>query len=110
MRLGIQIGQEVMHSADHGILAGGQLVHLRVFQEKISLAHSALYLDDGVAHHAAEPCLGFGPVNNLLDGRIHQSAVKHCRIMAPATPFGSFGTRNLLHVLNALAIPLIVER
>src|SRR5713226_3843136 len=90
-------------------LTGCQLVQLGVFQIKISLTHRALHVGDGMTHHAAQPGLRLGTVYDLFDGSVHQSAVEHGRIVAPSAPLGRFGADRILHVLNALAVPLVVE-
>src|SRR5438046_10368693 len=63
-----------------------------------------------MAHQPAEPRLRLRAMHDLLDRYVHQSAVEHCRIVAAAAPFGRLGADGVLHVLNAFAIPLIVER
>src|ERR1700685_3850261 len=62
-----------------------------------------------MTHHAAQPSLGLGPDTDLLDGRTHQAAVEHGGIVASATPLGRLGANRVLHILDALAVPLIVE-
>src|SRR5271167_2982201 len=84
-------------------------MQLRIFEIEIRLAHSALHAGNGVAHHAAKSGLRGGRVNNLLDGRIHFAAIKKGWIMASGAPFRRLGAYRVLHVLDALAIPLIVE-
>src|SRR5579863_6929901 len=85
-------------------------MQLGVFEIEISLPHTALHVGDRVAHHATKSGLRLGTVHDLLYRRIHQSTVKHGGIVASAAPFGGFGTDRVLHVLDTLAIPLIVER
>ena len=106
---GIQIDQKIVQRAHHGILARCHLVKSRILEVKVPLAHGALHLRDGVAHHAAQASLRFGPVNDLLDRRIHQAAVEHGRIMAPAAPLRGLRAYYILHVLDTFAIPLVVE-
>ena len=110
MRLGIESDAEIVQPADHGILAGGELVHLRIVEHEVALAHGALHFDDGVAHHAPQPGLRLRTVHDLLDRRIHHAAVKHRGIMTACAPLGRPRALDVLHVLDTLAIPLIVER
>ncbi len=56
------------------------------------------------------PACASGRCTNLLDGRIHFTRVKHGGIVATAAPFGGLGADRILHVLDTLAVPLIVER
>src|SRR5208337_478945 len=47
---------------------------------------------------------------DLLDRSIHQAAVQHCWIVASAAPFRRLGANRVLHILDRLAVPLVVER
>ena len=110
VRLGVQANQEVVERTDHRIFASRQFMKLRVLQEKITLAHSAFHLHDAVAHQASETRAGFRTAHNLFDRRIEQAAVEQRRIVATGAPFRRLHARDFLHVLDALAVPLVVER
>ncbi len=110
MRFRIELDHEIVQGTHQGILAGRKFVQLWIFEIKVSLPHRALYVGNGVAHHAAESSLRFGRVNDLLDRSIHLSGIENCRVMAPSAPFGRLGADRILHVLDRLAIPLIIER
>src|ERR1700676_3056296 len=109
VRLGIQTNHEIVQAADDGIFAGGEFVEFWIFEDEIALAHGAFHLDDAVAHHATEAGAGFGLVDVLLDGRVHHAAEEQGGIVAAGAPFGLFHAVDFLHVLDAFAIPLIVE-
>src|SRR5215467_9758126 len=49
-------------------------------------------------------------MNDLLYRCVHQTAVEHRGIVTSAAPFRRLRPCYVLHVLNRLAIPLIVER
>src|SRR5438445_4895181 len=49
-------------------------------------------------------------MHDLLDRRVHETAVQHRRVMAAAAPLRGLGANRVLHVLDRLAIPLVVER
>src|SRR6202521_423019 len=85
-------------------------MQLGIFEIKIALPHAALHVGNGVAHHAAQPSLPLGTVHVLLYRRIHQAAVEHGGIVASPAPLGRLSPNRILHILDALAIPLIVER
>ncbi len=85
-------------------------MQLGIFQEKVALAHGALHFHDAVAHQAAHARARFRPVHNLLDRCIEQAAVEQRGVVAARAPFGGAHTGNVLHVFDALAIPLIIER
>src|SRR5262249_17256384 len=99
-----------MHRPHEPIVTGCQLVKLWIFEVEITLTHRTFHIGDGVAHHATEPSLRLGPMDDLFEGVSHKAAIQHGRIGASATPLRGLGAYTVLHVLNALAIPLIVER
>ena len=99
-----------MQRALDRILRSRQLVQLGILQIEIALAHGALHFGDGVTHHATEARLRLRAVHDLLDRSIHQTAVEDGRIVASAAPFRRLGADRILHVLDRLAVPLIVER
>jgi hypothetical protein len=110
MWLRVQARHEIVQAPDHRIAACRQRVELWIFQQEIALAHGALHIHDAVAHHAAQTSPGFGLVDVLRDGLIHHAAEQQCRIVAASAPFGRLHAIHFLHVLNAFAVPLIVER
>src|SRR6266481_4160948 len=110
MRLRVQANHEIVQAANDGIFAGGKFVELRIFENEIALAHRAFYLNDAVAHHAAEACAGFRLVDVLLDGRVHHAAEEESGIVAASAPLGLLYAVDFLHVFDAFAIPLIVKR
>src|ERR1051325_9965458 len=62
-----------------------------------------------MTHHAAQSRTGLRTVHNLLNRCVEQPAVEESRIMATCAPFGGLHSHNVLHVFDALSIPLIVE-
>ena len=84
-------------------------MQLGIFQIEITLTHGAFHICNGVAHHAPQSGLRLGAMHDLFYRRIHQSAVEHGRIMTAPAPFGRLSANPVLHVFNALAVPLIVE-
>src|SRR5216683_4513194 len=84
-------------------------MEFRIFENEIALAHGAFHLNNAVAHHATEAGAGFGLVDVLLDGRVHHAAEQQGGIVAAGAPFGLFYAVDFLHVLDAFAVPLIVE-
>src|SRR5579872_333059 len=99
-----------MQKALYRSLVSCKLMQLGILEIKITLPHRAFHMRDRVAHHAAQPSLRFWAMHDLFDRRIHQSAVKHSRIMTTAAPLRRARADGVLHVLNALAIPLVVKR
>src|SRR5205085_9025963 len=74
------------------------------------LPHRALHPSNGVAHHASQAGLRFRSMHKFLDRSVHLAGIEHRRIMTPAAPFRRPCADRVLHVLDALAIPLIVKR
>ena len=108
--LGIQLGEIIVNAADEWIFAGGKFVQRGIFELEIGLAHRAFHLRDRVAHHAAEAGLRGRCVFDLADRTIELAAVEQRGIVAAGAPFGRLHADYFLHVLDALAIPGIIER
>jgi len=87
MRFGIQFHQEIMHGSHETGFCWPPIHAAGIFEIKISLAHRAFYVGDGVAHHAPQPGLRFGAMNDLFDWRVHQPAVENGGVVAAAAPF-----------------------
>ena len=107
--LGIQFGEVIVNAPDDGILAGGKFVQCGIFELEIGLAHRAFHLCDRVAHHAAEAGLSGRRVFDFADGAIEHAAIKESWIVAAGAPFRWLHAGYILHVLDAFAIPRIVE-
>src|SRR5580692_10072900 len=108
--LRIKFYQKIVQQSLKRIFGRGQFVQLGIFEIKVTLPHAALHVGNRMAHHATQPGLRLWAVNDLLDRRIHQAAVKHRGIVASAAPLRRLGANRVLHILDALAVPLIVER
>src|SRR5215471_8159992 len=63
-----------------------------------------------MADHAAHAGLGRRSEDPVFDRRVEVAGEEKGGIVASGTPFGSLHAIDFLHVLDALAIPLIVER
>src|SRR5579863_707399 len=85
-------------------------MQLGIFEIKIALSHAAFHVSDRMTHHATQSGLRFGTMNDLLDWRIHQAAVENSRVVASAAPLRRLRANRVLHILDALAVPLIVKR
>src|SRR6266568_9347956 len=109
VRLRIEANHKIVELADERTIAGCELMQLRIFQEEVALAHGAFDLGDAVAHEAAETGAGFRATHDLLDRGVKQAAVEERGIVATGAPFRGTHAGNALHVLDALAVPLIVE-
>ena len=109
MRLGIEVDQEIVQASHDWIFRRRQFVQLGIFQVKVALAHGAFHTCDGMAHHATQSGLSFRSMHDLLDWSIHQPGIQDGRVVAPAAPLGRLGADRVLHVLNRLAVPLVIE-
>src|ERR1700689_5173301 len=81
----------------------------RVLELEISLTHRAFHSCDRMAHHAAEAGLARGRIFNFADRTVKHAAVEQRGIVASGAPLRRFYSDGVLHVLEALAIPSIVE-
>ncbi|MEZ5364303.1 MAG: hypothetical protein R2748_18695 [Bryobacterales bacterium] len=92
------------------VLRCHQLVQRRIGHLKPAVAHRALDASDRMAGHAAEARLRFRRID-LLDRRLLEAAVEEHRvIVAAGAPLRRLHAGRLLHVLDRLAIELVVER
>ena len=110
VRLRIQPDQEIMQRARHRILRGREFVQLGILQIKIAPGPSCSSRRrwSGTSCSRVRPAIR--AMHDLLDRRIHQPAVEHGGIVASAAPLRRLGADRILHVLDRLAVPLIVER
>src|SRR5579862_5442559 len=63
-----------------------------------------------MAHHAAEAGLRGRRVFDFPDRTIEHTAIEESWIVAAGAPLGRLHADHVLHVLDALAIPGVVER
>ena len=110
VRLRVELEKLVVRPLQPGILADGEVVQRRVFDSEIGLPHRALDVNDGMAGRAAQAVLRFGRVDLLFDGAIKAAIEKDRVIVTAGAPLGRLRADDILHVLDGLAIPLIVER
>ena len=110
VRLRIDVGQLVVHESEQRVVARREVVERRVLDLEVPLAHRAADLGDRVARGAAEPGLRFRRVDLLLDRPIEPAVEEHRVIVAAGAPLRRRGADDVLHVLDRLAIPLVVER
>ena len=110
MRRRRHVHQDVVRPLRPAILAGGEVVQRRIFDREIALAHGAADVDDRMTRRTCQACPGFRRVDLLLDGAIEAAVEEHGVIVAAGTPFRRLRANHILHVLDRLAIPLVVER
>ena len=110
MRLRVDFYEEVVDPAHERVFAHCQGMELGVIQCIVTLAHRTLNGDDRMAHNTSKARLRFRSVHDLSDGRIHHAAEKQGWIMAARAPLRWPRAHHILHVLEALPVPLVVER
>ena len=110
MRRRRKVQERVMHRPQRGPLACGQIVQRRIFDLEVALPHRAVHARDGVTGGARQAGLRFGRVDLLFDRTIEAAVEEHGVIVAARAPLRWPRARDVLHVLDRLAVPLIVER
>ena len=107
---GVELQQVVVARLQEGVLRGREVVQRRVLDREITLSHRALDVDDRVAGQAAEAGLGLGSVDLLADRGVELPGEEHGVVVAAGAPLRRLRPHHVLHVLDGLAVPLVVER
>ena len=111
MRLGIEPYIVVVQETKQRVVALRQLRELRVFKGDSSLPHGAVDVHDGVAGHAAQPVLPGARVLDVADRELlHLVGDREGVIVAAPAPERRLDADRVLHVLDRLPVPLVVER
>ena len=100
----------VVHGMQHRVPAGDQAVHLGVLEDVPPLPHRVLDVHDRMADETADAGLRLRRVDLAHDRGVHPAGQQHRLIVAAAAPLGRLRPDHLLHVLDRLAVPLVVER
>ena len=96
--------------ANDGIPARHQRMQGRILDREPTVAHRVRDARNRMARNAPQPGLRLGRVD-LPDGGFLEPAVEeHGVVVAAGAPLRSFDAGGLLHVLDGLAIELVVER
>src|SRR5262245_39654732 len=91
------------------VLASSHVMQRRILNDKATVTHAVVHSDNGMTGSAGQSCLSFRRVDLLLNGGVETAVEKYRVIMAAGTPFGGLGSDHILHVLDRLPIPLVVE-
>ena len=110
VRRGRHVHQDIVRPLCPAILAGGEVVQRRVFDREIALAHRAADVHDRVAGRARQTRLRLRRRDLLLDRPIEPPVEEHGVVVAAGAPFRRSCADGVLHVLDRLAVPLVVER
>ena len=110
VRLGLQVGEEVIHLLDPWVLARRQFMQWRIFNCETSVAHGAVDVHDRMAGYASQAVLRFRCIDLVFDRLVETAIEEHGMIVASRAPLRALGARYVLHVLDGFAIVLIVER
>jgi hypothetical protein len=110
VRRRIDVRQVVVQEAEHRVVAGRQIVHRRVLDFEVPLAHRAPHARDRVARGAPQSRLRLRGVDLLANRAVEAPVEEHGMVMTPGAPLGRLRAHDVLHVLDGLAVPLVVER
>jgi len=110
VRLGIPVEQHVVSPSRQRPLAGRDVVQRRILDDEIALAHRAVHVNDRMARRAGEARLRFGRRDLFFDRPVEPAIEEHRVIVASRAPFRWRGAGDVLHVLDRLSVPLVVER
>ena len=110
VRRRVELEQVVVGPGQDRVLAHRQVVQRRVLDLEVSLAHRAAHVHDRVARRAAEAVLRLGRVDLLLDRPVEAAVEEDGVVVAARAPLAGPGADRVLHVLDRLPVPLVVER
>src|SRR5262245_66548237 len=98
-----------MRSLEQRVLAGCQVMQRRVFNLEVTLTHRASHVDYRMTRSACEARLSFGGIDLLFNRLVKPAVEKDRVIVAACAPFGRRRPYHVLHVLDGLAVPLVVK-
>ena len=81
----------------------------RILDDEAPIPHGVLDRHDRVAGSTRQTDVGFGKVDELLDRLIHLAGEEEGMIVTSPAPLGRRLAHHALHVLDRLAVPLVVE-
>ncbi len=110
MRPRRQVGERVVQRPEHRVVARGKVVERRIFNLEAALSHRPVHARDRVARRARQAGLRLGRRDLLADGSIEAAVEEHRVVVAARAPLRGPRPDHVLHVLDRLAIPLVVER
>ena len=96
--------------ANDGIPARHQRMQGRIFDREPAVAHCVRDARNRMARNAPQPGLRFRCVDLPYGWFLEPAVEKHRVVMTTRAPLRSFDAGGLLHVLDGLAIELVVER
>ena len=105
----INFDQKIVNPLEKLIFARGQVMQRRIFNDESAIPHGVVDLHYGVARSACQAGICLGSVNLLLDRDVKLPIEEHGMIMATGTPLRGFHANRVLHVLDGLSVPLIIE-
>ena len=109
MRFRVHIHQEIVERLHDFVPTRRELGQPRVLERVVALPHGAFHSGNRVAHHASKSGARLRLVYQFANRSIEHSAKQQRRIVTAGAPFRRLHAGNILHVFDALAIPLIVE-
>src|SRR5262245_54712890 len=110
MRLRVDEQQVIVGPPQPFVIADCQIVHRRILNCEVALAHRALDVNYRVTGSAAQSVLRFGSVDLFFDWTIEPAVEENGMIVTACAPFRRLSADRVLHVLDRFSVPLIVER
>jgi hypothetical protein len=104
------LDEKIMDPLQELVITGGKVMQGRIFNDKCAIPHAVPDLDYGMTRRASQSGLSLRGMKLLFDGNIEFPIEEYCVVMTSRTPFGRLYSHHVLHVLDGLAVPLIIER
>ena len=96
-----------MKRSEDRVVARREIMQGRVLDDEVPLTHRAVHPGNGVARGTES---GLAWSCRLLGIGLSKRPLKNTAVVATRAPLRGLGPDHVLHVLDGLAIPLVVER
>ena len=110
VRNGIEERHEVIEPLHVFVLTADQFVQRRVLDGEPAVAHAAVHVNDGMTRGASQPGMRLRRIDLATDRLLEPAVEEDGVIVTAGAPLARLRSHHRLHVLDRLAVELVVER
>ncbi len=110
VRLGVEIGDELVGLLDPRIPARSEIMQRRISDDESSVSRRSIDVHDRVAGNAPQAVLRLRRVHLFLNGALEAAVEEHCMIVTSGAPLAPLRSAQLLHLFDGTPVELVVER